>query len=139
MTMQIVPIAHERRYPPRLTQFTAPFWRGLNEGKFRTTRCMSCLRLSFPPKPMCPHCWQGDVSWEELSIVGNLYSWTRIHAAPAIFEKDLPYEVGIIDLEAGIRLACPLYGVSVAWRCDMRITLLTLLHTDGPLFAAAPL
>jgi hypothetical protein len=94
--------------------------------------------LSFPPKPICPHCWGDDVAWESLPGDGKLYSWTRIHAGPAVFEADLPYEVGIVDLDAGIRLACPLYGASVLWRCDMRVELLTLSFLDGPLFAAMP-
>jgi uncharacterized protein len=138
MTMEIVQVAHGRRYPPRLTQFTAPFWRGLSAGEFRTTRCRSCRRLTFPPKPICPHCWHKDVSWETLPTAGRLYSWTRIHAGPAIFESDLPYEVGIVDLDAGIRLACPLHGPAVAWHCDMSVNLITLLYADGPLFAASP-
>jgi uncharacterized protein len=138
VTMRIMPVQHERRYPPRVTEFTTPFWRSLIEGDFRTTRCRSCRRLSFPPKPICPHCWGDDVAWETLPSDGKLYSWTRIHAGPAIFEADLPYEVGIVDLDAGIRMACPLHGASVLWRCDMRVELLTLSFLDGPFFAAAP-
>jgi uncharacterized OB-fold protein len=136
MSLEIVPVGHERRYPPRVTQFTAPFWRGLSEGVFRTTRCQSCGRLSFPPKPLCPHCWHDQVSWEALSPAGRLYSWTRIHAGPAVFESDLPYEVGIVDLDCGIRIACPLRGPSTNWQCDMAMRLITLSYTDGPLFAA---
>jgi uncharacterized OB-fold protein len=138
MSMEIVSVAHERRYPPRVTKFTEPFWRGLSEGRFLTTRCQSCSRLSFPPKPICPHCWQNQVSWELLPPGGRLYSWTRIHAGPAIFEQDLPYEVGIVDLECGIRLACPLQGTAVDWQCDMAVRLITLSYTDGPLLAATP-
>jgi uncharacterized protein len=136
MTMPIVPIAHERRYPPRVTRFTEPFWTGLSEGRFVTTRCQSCGRLSFPPKPICAHCWGEQVSWEALPTGGLLYSWTRIHAGPAIFASDLPYEVGIVDLACGIRVACPLSGTEVSWRCDMAVTLITLSYSDGPLFAA---
>jgi uncharacterized protein len=136
--MDIVAVAHERRYPPRVTEFTGQFWRGLLEGEFRSTRCQSCRRLSFPPKPVCPHCWTEKVSWEALPTAGSLYAWTRIHAGPAIFERDLPYEVGIIDLDIGLRVAGPLFGIAVDWRCGMRVKMLTLSFTDGPFFAAAP-
>ena len=136
MSLEIVPVGHERRYPPRVTQFTEPFWRGLSAGVFRSTRCESCRRLSFPPKPLCPHCWHDQVSWESLSPDGRLYSWTRIHAGPAVFASDLPYEVGVVDLDCGIRIACPLRGPSTDWQCDMAVRLITLSYTDGPLFAA---
>ena len=136
MTMTIVHVGHARRYPPRVTAFTEPFWTGLLQGMFQVTRCTSCSKASFPPKPICPHCWTDDVRWEAIETTGTLYSWTRIHAGPAIFENDLPYAVGIVDLECGIRVACPLHGNGVAWACGMRIKLITLAYSDGPLFAA---
>jgi uncharacterized protein len=78
------------------------------------------------------------VSWEAVAPAGRLYSWTRIHAGPAVFESDLPYEVGIVDLDCGIRVACALRGASVDWKCDMAVRLITVSYVDGPLFAASP-
>jgi hypothetical protein len=139
MTMSILSVAHERRYPPRITEFTSSFWQALALGMFRTTRCRGCRRLSFPPKPICPYCWNDDVKWENLATSGRLYSWTTIHAGPAIFEPDLPYAVGIVDLDAGIRLACSLHGRGVEWECDLKVGLITLLYTDGALLGAHPI
>lgn len=136
--MRIISIDHPRRYPPRVTAFTEPFWTGLASGEFRITRCAKCDMPSFPPKPICPHCWTDDVRWEVIATPGTLYSWTRIHAGPAIFESDLPYPVGIVDLDIGIRLGCPLYGEKVDWACGLRIELVTLAYADGPFFAATP-
>jgi uncharacterized OB-fold protein len=138
-TLEIVPIDAARTYPPRVTRFTATFWQALQEGQLKTTRCESCRRLSFPPKPVCPHCWTEGICWEPLSGVGTLYSWTRIHAGPAIFEPELPYPVGVVDLDAGIRLACRLYGAAgTQWRCDMPVRMVALSYRDGPLMAACP-
>lgn len=136
MSMRIVRIDHERRYPPRVTQFTSVFWENLSKGVFSSTRCAACRRLSFPPKPICPHCWGDEVVWEVLPSTGSLYSWTRIHAAPAAFVSDLPYVVGVIDTDAGIRLGCALVDCTGGWSCDMRIDLVTLAYTDGPLLGA---
>lgn len=138
MTMNIMRVDHERRYPPRVTQFTAPFWQGLRDGIFTTTRCSSCQRLSFPPKPICPHCWKDEIAWEVLPTSGSLYSWTRIHAGPAIFADDLPYVVGIVDLDVGIRLGCSLVQRPGQWMCDMKVDLITIAYTDGPLLGACP-
>ena len=139
MTLEIIHIDAKRTYPPRVTAFTSTFWQGLSEGLLQSTRCQSCAKLTFPPKPICPHCWGDKVAWETLSQEGTLYSWTRIHAGPAIFEAELPYEVGVVDLDAGIRLACRLHSATATdWRCGMRVRIVTLDYQDGPLFAASP-
>lgn len=135
MTMQRISMPHPRRYPPRVTEFTRPFWEALGEGRFLVTRCQSCRRHSFPPKPICPHCWTETIDWDEVPTVGRLYSWTRVYAGPAIFESDLPYAIGIVDLDCGIRLGSPLLG-EAAWHCGMEMELVSVTYLDGPFFGA---
>ena len=139
MTMPIQRIAHPRRYPPRITEFTQRFWDALTQGRFLVTRCARCDHSSFPPKPICPICWATDINWSEVDTTGQIYSWTRVHAGPAIFDPDLPYAIGIVDLDVGIRLACPLVGEGTAWRCGMAVELITYIYDDGPFYAATPI
>ncbi len=139
MTMPIQRIAHPRRYPPRITEFTQRFWDALTQGRFLVTRCARCDHSSFPPKPICPICWATDINWSEVDTTGQVYSWTRVHAGPAIFDPDLPYAIGIVDLDVGIRLACPLVGEGTAWRCGMAVELITYIYDDGPFYAATPI
>lgn len=137
--LEIVPVDRPLSYPPRVTAFTRRFWEGLALGLFRTTRCDACHQLTFPPKPICPNCWGKDVRWEEVGADGTLYSWTRIHAGPAVFEAELPYAVGVVDLDAGIRVACRLWPDSHKdWGCGMAVRMIALEAPDGALFAAAP-
>jgi uncharacterized OB-fold protein len=89
---------------------------------------------------VCPHCWSADIEWSDLGTRGTLYSWTRIHAAPAVFSAEAPYAVGIVDLDEGIRLACRLV------ERDRRppqigqvVEMLVLRYRDGPIFAARAL
>jgi len=105
MTLVVLSIDRVRAFPPRMTEFTERFWQGLSNGRFETTRCDDCERLTFPPKPFCPHCWSGRVAWLPLSGRGKLYSQTVVHAAPAAFQDEVPYRVGIVDLEEGVRIA----------------------------------
>jgi uncharacterized OB-fold protein len=126
-----------RAYPPRVTEFTEPFWRGLGDGVLRTTRCTACAETSFPPKPICPSCWTGTIEWIEVEPTGKLYSWTRIHAGPAAFADELPYAVGVVDLDCGLRLACRLRGEGTEWACGEPVELVVLDYCDGPLLAAA--
>lgn len=138
--LPLVPAKGRRSYPPRVSSFTRRFWEALGSGRWQTTRCEDCSRQTFPPKPVCPHCWSTRVGWGELSSRGRLYSWTRIHAAPTAFAGESPYAVGIVDLDSGIRLACRLHpGDGVAWQADMAVEMMVLQFEDGPLFAARPL
>ncbi len=140
MNLPKLPVDAERAYPPRLSAFTKTFWSALGEGRWITTRCRSCARQTFPPKPVCPHCWSPDPEWSELGTQGTLYSWTRIHAAPAVFAAEAPYAVGIVDLADGIRLACRLVEREGApLRVGQAVEMLVLQYRDGPLFAARPL
>jgi uncharacterized OB-fold protein len=132
-----VPAEGRRAYPPRVSAFTQPFWEGLAEGRWQTTGCEACGRHTFPPRPICPHCWSDHVQWVDLCAHGTLYSWTRIHAAPAVFAPEAPYAVGIVDLDTGIRLACRLLDtVEARWTPGMKVEMVVLQYEDGPLFAA---
>ena len=126
-------------YPPRLSDFTQTFWNGLRSGIWQTTCCEDCAKVTFPPKPVCPHCWSPRVVWRPLGAKGTLYSWTRIHAAPAVFASESPYAVGIVDLADGVRLACRLMTTdSDQLTPGMPMEMVVLQYEDGPLFAARP-
>ena len=139
MKLEIIPVARKRAYPPRISEFTSRFWDGLARGEWITTRCRDCGKFTFPPKPVCPHCWSETMSWEEFSHRGVLYSWTRIHAAPRVFREEAPYVVSIIDLDIGLRIACRLLesaGSEPAIGMPVEVTVLA--YEDGPLFACRP-
>ena len=139
MTLPVLNVDAALAYPPRISEFTKTFWDALGQSRWTTTCCKACSRQTFPPKPVCPHCWSTDVEWSALSPRGTLYSWTRIHAAPSVFAAEAPYAVGIVDLDSGIRLACRLVdGPGITWQPDMVVEMVVLLHQDGPLFAARP-
>ena len=137
MTMDILTMDTGRAYPPRESEFTRPFWQALSQGRWTTTGCKACGRMTFPPKSVCPHCWSPEVEWRALETRGTLYSWTRIHAAPAVFAAEAPYAVGIVDLDCGIRLGCRLVETAgVDLRPSLPVEMLVLAYRDGPLFAA---
>ena len=136
-SLPIVKAQGRRSYPPRVSAFTRSFWDGLAEGRWQTTCCQDCGRQTFPPKPVCPHCWGTHIEWTPLSQRGTLYSWTRIHAAPTAFAGEVPYAVGIVDLDSGLRLACRLVD-GTDLKPGMAVEMTVLQYEDGPLFAARP-
>jgi uncharacterized OB-fold protein len=139
-SLPVVPMSGALSYPPRHSAFTQTFWKGLSEGRWQTSCCNSCNKITFPPKPVCPHCWSTEVSWKSIGATGTLYAWTRVHAAPAVFAHESPYAVGIVDLDDGLRLACRLTAAEgVELVPDMRVEMVALQYEDGALFAARPL
>lgn len=125
-------------YPPRKTPFTAPFWDALAEGRFLATRFGADGIPTFPPRDFDPVTWNRDVDWVELSGRGTLYSITSVHAAPEAFRDLAPYQVAIIDLEEGPRLATVFLG-PVETPLDSPVEIVALRYTDDVAFAARPL
>jgi uncharacterized OB-fold protein len=64
--------------------------------------CVECGRKFFPVKQCCPGCGGDQVSAIQLARSGNLYSYSVIHSAPRGFK--VPYSVGFVDLEDGVRV-----------------------------------
>ncbi len=56
------------------------------------------------------HCGNEAVEPFDLSGRGKVYSWTTLHAAAEPFEKDLPFQIAIIQLEEGPRLTARIDG-----------------------------
>jgi len=137
MRLAVLSIDRVRAFPPRMTEFTQRFWQGLSSGRFETTRCEDCGRLTFPPKPFCPHCWSKRISWMPLSGRGKLYSQTVVHAAPAVFQDEVPYRVGIVDLDEGVRIATRVLSEREP-ALDAVVEIVVLNYRDGPLFGARP-
>lgn len=123
---------------PRRSRLTRWFWEGLDEGRLATTRCAACGRLSFPPRPDCPDCWHAETAWQDLSGIGTLYSRTRIAVVPEKFIDRSPIDLGIVDLDEGVRITCWLIDGAESLALDRRVQLVALRFADGCLLAARP-
>lgn len=81
-----------------------PFYDGLMDGKLVTTKCSKCGTMYFPPQSFCPKCRVSDMEWTELSMRGELLTFTVINIKPASFAHYEDYIVGIARLEEGINV-----------------------------------
>ena len=82
----------------------AEFARHLKNGRLMGSRCTECGKVSFPPRADCPACPHDEFEYTEMSGRGTVHTFTRIDAAPAGFEDDVPFHLGVIDLEETGRL-----------------------------------
>ena len=81
------------------------FYETLREGRLTTTYCGKCSLTHWPPRMVCPNCMNEDLNWIELSGKGRLYAFTEVmDGAPLGMEDELPYIIGVVELDEGIRL-----------------------------------
>lgn len=59
-----------------------------------------------------PSAEASGTQWEEIDLggQGTIYSHTTLHAAAEIFEKDLPFQIAIVQLDGGPRLTARIEG-----------------------------
>jgi uncharacterized protein len=65
-------------------------------------RCRDCDRIFFPPKLVCPLCFEGTLEDVPLSRRGKLHTFTQSIMGPDGIET--PFIMGMIDLPEGIKL-----------------------------------
>ncbi len=83
---------------------TSRFWEALGDGKFVTTKCADCGRLSFPPQADCPACMSDNSTWVELSTEAELLTFTYVQVTPTSFVDHEPYVVAIGRLKEGVNV-----------------------------------
>jgi len=96
---------------PEQTRLSA-FYAALAEGRLSTTRCRSDRSVHWPPRVVCPTCHGEGLEWVDLPTEGTIYAFsTVLVGAPLGMEADLPFCVGLVDLDgAPLRLFTRLAG-----------------------------
>ena len=93
---------------PTPTALSQPFWDATKEHRLIFQRCKLCGTAVFYPRDICPgaNCFGvGTLEWEQSSGKGKLYSFTVLYQpAHPSFADDVPYVLGIIDLDEGWRI-----------------------------------
>lgn len=93
---------------PGVTSLTKPFWDYCTKHELRMQYCKDCNEWVWYPKAWCPSCGKRTgMEWKPMSGKGKVYSFTIIRQvidnSPA-FNKDLPFVVGVIELDEGPRI-----------------------------------
>ena len=90
-------------YPLQHEEHTriSPFFDALREGRFTTTRCTACSALHWQPRTVCPECLGDRLEWVDLPREGTLFAFTALEkGAPLGMERDVPFCIGVVELEA---------------------------------------
>ena len=102
---------HLLRQPPSPTSESRPFWDACARHELQLQHCQACGRFWFPPSNRCQHCWSDDFSWEPVSGLAEVFSFTvyRRAYAPELADQ-LPYVVAVVELDEGPRLITNIVG-----------------------------
>ena len=102
--------AEDGRPLPRITPTSRPYFDAAREGRLRLQRCPRD-GVFYYPRSRCPHCWQADWAWTDLSGRGEVYSFTvdRVGHDPAL-AGDVPFVIALVTLEEGPRVVANVVG-----------------------------
>jgi uncharacterized OB-fold protein len=108
---------------PRPAPESLPYWQAAQEHILKVPKCDDCAHYWFPPSLSCPECLSTKVTWTEVSGRGKIFSFVvydRVYR-PA-FEADVPYIVGLIELDEGPRILSNVIGITPEdVRCEMAV------------------
>jgi uncharacterized protein len=108
-----------RRKLPQPSPESQPFWDACARHELIVQRCDDCGRFWFPPSNRCQHCWSPRFAWTPVSGRALVHSFTVFHRAYAAELADqLPYVVGVVELEEGPRVITNIVGCDPA---DVRV------------------
>jgi uncharacterized OB-fold protein len=90
---------------PTIEGESQAYWEGAREGRLLVARCGACGERHHYPRPFCPSCWSDDVTLEQVSGRGTLYTWSTVfmNDLPP-FNDRLPYVAAVVELDEGPRL-----------------------------------
>ncbi|MGC8602521.1 MAG: Zn-ribbon domain-containing OB-fold protein, partial [Desulfomonilaceae bacterium] len=58
----------------------------------------------FPPRSDCNFCLSEEMEWFNIPGTGDLITFTQAMYAPAGFEKEVPYVLGVAQFEGGTKV-----------------------------------
>jgi uncharacterized OB-fold protein len=86
-------------------ELSRTYWEAAREGRLLIQRCAACGEYQFYPRGHCVHCSAAGPEWIEANGTGRLHTFSVVHrTATQAFAEDVPYVVGILELDDGPRL-----------------------------------
>ena len=111
---------------------SVPFWEGAKNHRLMGQKCLQCHHYWFPPSSVCTSCGNRDIEWVALSGMGTIFSFVVFHRLyHRGWEGEIPYVVGVIELEEGARMLSNVIGIPVEdVKCDMPVRVVFDNATD---------
>ena len=78
--------------------------------RLEAAKCAGCGKIYYPPRRVCP-CGGREFETVELPNTGKVVTYTIIRVGPSDFVEEVPYGLGIVELDGGVRLMAQLVDV----------------------------
>ena len=84
---------------------SARYWREMPQRyRLEAGKCKKCGKVFFPPRLVCSECKSQDFEKYKLKDTGKLLTYTIIRIAPSQFIDQVPYVIGIVELEEKVKV-----------------------------------
>jgi hypothetical protein len=93
-------------------------------------RCARCGRVDTPMRPVCAGCLSSDLQPVSVPARGTVVSYTTIRRAPTQFRDRQPYDIVVVDLDAGPRVTGRLAADSPPASIGARVHAVHVDHAD---------
>lgn len=81
------------------------------EGRFELQTCADCGAVQYPPRETCHKCLSPRLNWREQGGEGLLLGSTTLHHSNDLFFRErLPWQLGLVHLDAGPTVMVHLHG-----------------------------
>ena len=108
MLKHLLPTEKDTAMTPSMS---SQYQAALDAGNFQIQRCAACHKAIFYPRELCPHCGSDQLTWEQPSGQGTVYSTTVIRRKA---DAGGDYNVALIDLAEGPRMMSRVEGMAPA-------------------------
>ena len=78
--------------------------------RLEAAKCAGCGKIYYPPRRVCV-CGGRDFETVTLSDTGKVVTYTIIRVGPSDFVEEVPYGLGIVEVDGGVRLMAQLVDV----------------------------
>ena len=90
----------------------AKYWREIPQRfRYEAKKCSKCGSISFPPRLVCPECGSRSFKDYVMKDTGKILTFTTIEVGPPQFADQVPYTVGIVELDDGARITAQITDV----------------------------
>ena len=118
----------ERKIPaPETNPETKPFWEAAAQGRLLIKKCLTCGRVHFYPRAICPFCGSDKTEWVTASGRGTVYSYSVMRRVP------VPYALAYVTLEEGVSMMTNIVDCDLdAIRIGQPVTVIFKPSEGGP-------
>ena len=96
---------------PRPTQTTKFFWDSAKQGKLALQYDPTSKQYQFWPRSISVKTGKRNLEGRTVSGKGTIYSYTTTYVPTPGFEDKVPYAIGLIELDEGVRIIGNLINV----------------------------